>query len=157
MAAGDSFKLSYTTAPTWQWRLAPNAYHPGVVMTAGSLAGAPGQCGRHSGIIRVKNSNAEGISLYDVSDCRDLTLDVRDPGLSPGSYYAIRLYDPQNQPGGGCRNNHFRIRTSDSRGVMYHNLKDDGSPRHTGNVIEVESAAATSISSISLTSPYISK
>jgi hypothetical protein len=157
VAGGDSFKLTYTSAPTWKWYLAPNAYQPGVVMTAGSLAGAPGRCGGHTGIIRVKNSNLEGVSLYDVSGCADLTLQVDNPGLWPGSYYAVRLYDPQNQAGGGCRANRFRIRTSDSRGVMYHNLKDDGSPRHTDNAIEAVDVAATSISSISLTSPYTTK
>lgn len=141
---GDALTVSYTTAPSWVWFLAPNVDLPGIRVNGGSIAGFPGRASANS--IRdnkIIGTGTHGIEGHDAANNFIKDNYIESPGALPGSS-AIILMPRISQVGGGSSNNKIRDNTiiEDRAGFLHSNIRILDATYSLNNQIEGNTLAA---------------
>lgn len=129
--------------------LVPAGTIPAFKMMGGSITGLVGSAADNSGRIIIENSRGIALDLHDAIN-NNLDIVVHEPGSAAGHYVCVKFNSQIDQAGGGCTGNRIRLWSRDTRGLLESNYTDDGTGRHSNNVISTGNLAATTGASINL-------
>lgn len=133
VASGDAYKITYTTAPTVVWYLAPNIFEPAIRLLGGSISGTSGQAQRN--IVKdniIFNAGRYGINLIDVYDTIIEGNVIENVGLAEAGMSFVVMENSLDQAGTGCQ----------EINIIGNSFLDSRSPKFaSSNVVDVRVGA----------------